>query len=165
MNFSQTDIRILRELRNNARISNKVLAARVNIPPSTCLARVHRLVNGGVISGFYAEFNPKEIGVGVQAMILIRMAMHDREAIDRFRSHIQSHDEVVSFYLVSGQDDFMMHVAVRDVEHLREFILQALTERPEVDHLETRLMFEESRNPGFPVYKGAALDKDEPAEG
>jgi DNA-binding Lrp family transcriptional regulator len=164
MNFSPTDLRILRELRNNARISNKVLAGRVGLAPSTCLARVRRLVDGGAISGFYAEFNPKEIGVGVQAMICIRMAMHDREAIDQFRAHIQAQDEVVSFYLVSGRDDVMMHVAVRDVDHLREFILRALTERPEVDHLETRLMFEESRNPGFPVYKGAAPERENPTE-
>ncbi|HET7921835.1 MAG TPA: Lrp/AsnC family transcriptional regulator [Gammaproteobacteria bacterium] len=160
MKFNSVDLKILRELRNNARISNKVLAARVNTPPSTCLARVQRLVQGGAISGFYAEFNPAEIGVGVQAMICIRMAMHDRAAIDGFRTHIKAQDEVVSFYLVSGQDDFMMHVAVRDVQHLREFILRALTERPEVDHIETRLMFEETRNPGFPVYQAAEDDAD-----
>lgn len=152
MNFTPTDLKILRELRNNARISNKVLAARVGLAPSTCLARVKRLVEGGAISGFYAEFNPKGVGVGAQAMILIRMNRHTREAIDAFHAHLKKRDEVVSLFQVSGQDDFMIHVAVRDVSHLREFILQALTERPEVGHVETRLIFDERRNPGFPVY-------------
>lgn len=156
MNFTQTDLRILRELRNNARISNKVLAARVGLAPSTCLTRVRRLIEGGAISGFYAEFNPAGVGVGAQAMICIRMSRHTREDIEAFKAHLRQRDEVIALFHVSGQDDFMIHVAVRDVAHLREFILQALTERPEVGHIETRLIFEEMRNPGFPVYRPAA---------
>ncbi|MGD8575304.1 MAG: Lrp/AsnC family transcriptional regulator [Gammaproteobacteria bacterium] len=156
MNFDEIDLRILRELRNNARIPNKVLAGRVGVAPSTCLARVRRLVDQGAISGFYAEFNPGGVGIGVQAMIAIRMGKHARDEIDSFRGHIRTRDEVVSFFHVSGEDDFLLHVAVRDVDHLREFIIKALTERPEVGHIETRLIFEEMRNPGFPVY----VDRD-----
>jgi DNA-binding Lrp family transcriptional regulator len=152
MNFDKIDLQILRELRNNARVPNKVLAGRVGIAPSTCISRVRRLVDGGAISGFYAEFNPKGVGVGAQAMICLRMTRHDREDIDAFRQHVLARDEVVSFYHVSGDDDFMLHVALRDVEHLREFIINALSVRPEIVHIETRLIFEERRNPGFPVY-------------
>jgi DNA-binding Lrp family transcriptional regulator len=152
MNYDKIDLNILRELRQNARIPNKVLAARVGIAPSTCITRVRRLVDAGAISGFYAEFNPKGVGVGAQAMICLRMTRHDRDDIDAFRSHVLARDEVVSFYHVSGDDDFMLHVAVRDVEHLREFIINTLSVRPEIVHIETRLIFEERRNPGFPVY-------------
>ena len=66
MNYDRVDLNILRELRQNARIPNKVLAARVGIAPSTCITRVRRLVDNGAISGFYAEFNPKGVGVGAQ---------------------------------------------------------------------------------------------------
>lgn len=152
MNYDKVDLNILRELRQNARIPNKVLAARVGIAPSTCITRVRRLVDHGAISGFYAEFNPKGVGVGAQAMICLRMTRHDRDDIDGFRSHVLARDEVVCFYHVSGDDDFMLHVAVRDVEHLREFIINTLSVRPEIVHIETRLIFEERRNPGFPVY-------------
>jgi len=152
MNFDKTDLQILRELRNNARVPNKVLAARVGIAPSTCISRVRRLVDGGVISGFYAEFNPKGVGVGAQAMVCLRLTRHGKEEIAAFRSHVLGRDEVVSLYHVSGDDDFLLHVAVRDVEHLREFLIDALATRPEVVHIETRIIFEERRNPGFPVY-------------
>jgi DNA-binding Lrp family transcriptional regulator len=152
MNYDKIDLHILRELRQNARIPNKVLASRVGIAPSTCITRVRRLVDAGAISGFYAEFNPKGVGVGAQAMICLRMTRHDRDDIDAFRSHVLARDEVVCFYHVSGDDDFMLHVAVRDVEHLREFIINTLSARPEIVHIETRLIFEERRNPGFPVY-------------
>jgi DNA-binding Lrp family transcriptional regulator len=152
MNFDRTDLQILRELRNNARVPNKVLAARVGIAPSTCISRVRRLVDGGAISGFYAEFNPKGVGVGAQAMVCLRLTRHGNAEIDSFRAHVQTRDEVVSLYHVSGDDDFMLHVAVRDVEHLRSFLIDALASRPEVVHIETRIIFEERRNPGFPVY-------------
>lgn len=152
MNFDKIDLQILRELRQNARIPNKVLAGRVGIAPSTCITRVRRLVDGGAISGFYAEFNPKGVGVSAQAMICLRMVRHDRDLIDSFRAHCLARDEVVSFFHVSGDDDFMLHVAVRDVDHLREFIINTLSVRPEIVHIETRLIFEERRNPGFPVY-------------
>lgn len=152
MNFDKIDLQILRELRQNARIPNKVLAGRVGIAPSTCITRVRRLVDGGAISGFYAEFNPKGVGVSAQAMICLRMVRHDRDLIDSFRAHCLARDEVVSFFHVSGDDDFMLHVAVRDVDHLREFIINNLSVRPEIVHIETRLIFEERRNPGFPVY-------------
>ena len=152
MNLDKIDLQLLRELRKNARVPNKVLAARVGIAPSTCIMRVRRLVDGGAISGFYAEFNPKGVGVSAQAMICLRMVRHDRDLIDSFRAHCLAHDEVVSFYHVSGDDDFMLQVAVRDVDQLREFIINNLSVRPEIVHIETRLIFEERRNPGFPVY-------------
>ena len=152
MNFDKTDLHILRELRHNARVPNKVLAARVGIAPSTCIMRVRRLVEGNAISGFYAEFNPKGVGVGAQAMICLRMTRHAKEEIDSFRSHVLKRDEVVTFFHVSGDDDFMLHVAARDIDHLREFIIDTLSVRPEIVHIETRIIFEERRNPGFPVY-------------
>jgi len=164
MNFDKIDLQILRELRKNARVPNKVLAGRVGVAASTCIARVRRLVDGGAISGFYAEFNPKGVGVSAQAMICLRMVRHDRDLIDSFRAHCLARDEVVSFYHVSGDDDFMLHVAVRDVDHLREFIINNLSVRPEIVHIETRLIFEERRNPGFPVYVPEQAEA-EPADG
>ena len=152
MHFDKTDLHILRELRKNARVPNKVLAARVGVAPSTCISRVRRLVDGGAISGFYAEFNPKGVGVTAQAMICLRMTRHAKEQIDSFREHVLARDEVVSFFHVSGDDDFMLHVATRDIEHLRAFIIDTLSVRPEIVHIETRIIFEERRNPGFPVY-------------
>src|SRR5215469_6706150 len=102
MNFDKTDLHILRELRNNARVPNKVLAARVGIAASTCISRVRRLVDGGAISGFYAEFNPKGVGVGAQAMVCLRLTRHGKAEIADFCVHVQQRDEVVSLYHVSG---------------------------------------------------------------
>lgn len=155
VNFDRTDLAILRLLRNNARISNKELAAKVGIAPSTCLTRVRRLEREGVISGYHAELNPAAVGVSIQAMIAVRMVRHVRSDVEAFHAHAMGLKETVAIYHVAGADDFLVHVAVRDTEHLRQMVLYAFTERPEVAHIETRLIFEQARTRGFPLYAAA----------
>lgn len=152
MNFDETDLRILRLLRNNARMSNKDLADETGIAPSTCLARVRRLEREGVISGYHAELNPAAVGVRIQAMIAVRMVRHVRADVESFHAYAMNLKETVAIYHVAGADDFLVHVAVRDTEHLRQMVLYAFTERPEVAHIETRLIFEQARTEGFPLY-------------
>ncbi|HEX6930328.1 MAG TPA: Lrp/AsnC family transcriptional regulator [Gammaproteobacteria bacterium] len=154
MNFDETDLNILRLLRNNARISNKSLAAKTGIAPSTCLGRVRRLERSGVIAGYHAELNPVAVGVRIQAMVGIRMVRHVRADVDAFHAHAMAQKETVAVYHVAGADDFLVHVAARDTEHLRQIVLYAFTERPEVAHIETRLIFEQARTGGFPLYTG-----------
>ncbi|HEX7048462.1 MAG TPA: Lrp/AsnC family transcriptional regulator [Gammaproteobacteria bacterium] len=152
MNFDETDLAILRLLRNDARISNKSLAAKTGIAPSTCLARVRRLERKGVIAGYHAELNPAAVGVRIQAMIGVRMVRHVRADVEAFRAHAMAQKETVAIYNVAGADDFLVHVAARDTEHLHQMVLFIFTERPEVAHVETRLIFEQARTEGFPLY-------------
>lgn len=152
MNFDETDLGILHLLRKNARISNKALAARTGIAPSTCLARVRRLEREGVIAGYHAELAPAAVGVRIQAMIGVRMVRHVRADVEAFRNHAMAQKETVAIYHVAGADDFLVHVATRDTDHLREMLLHVFTERPEVAHVETRLIFEQARTEGFPLY-------------
>jgi DNA-binding Lrp family transcriptional regulator len=146
------DRRILAALRNDARVSNKALAALAGIAPSTCLARVARLERAGVLIGYHAEFAPRAIGVGVQAMISVRLAKHSRTDVDAFVRHLLSLREVLMVYHVAGVNDYLVHVAVRDTDHLRRLVLDAFTARPEVAHLETNLIFDQVRNPKLPIF-------------
>lgn len=152
MNLDEIDLKILGLLRKNARISNKALAAKTDIAPSTCLTRVRRLEQAGIISGYHAELNPGAVGVRIQAMIGVRMVRHVRKDVEAFQVHALSQKETVAMYHVAGADDFLVHVAARDSDHLRELLLQAFTERPEVAHVETRLIFGQARTEGFPMY-------------
>src|SRR5918911_1241847 len=71
--LDDTDHAILAALRTDARIPNKLLAERVGVAPSTCLARVRALRERGVIRGYYADVDPRAIGHDLQAMIAIRL--------------------------------------------------------------------------------------------
>lgn len=153
------DLQILAALRKDARFSNKELAAMVGLAPSSCLQRVRRLEERGVLRGYHAEVDPAALGVGMQAMVAIRLSRHSRSLVDSFREHILRTPEVRALYHVAGASDFLLQVAVRDAEHLRELVLGSLTVRPEVAHVETALIFEMVVNRELPVKHAAPSSK------
>lgn len=152
--LDRIDFALLSLLRKNARLPNKELAEHAGIAPSTAFERVRRLLSTGTIQGFHAEISPAAIGIQLQAMVSVRLARHSRGQLDSFHRHLASLPEVLAFYHVAGADDFLVHVGVRDSNHLRDLALEAFTERPEVAHIETRLIFEFRRNPELPDYAG-----------
>lgn len=135
-------------LAKNARLSNKELAARVGLAPSSCLARVRRLISSGVLRAFHAEFDPAALGYAIEAMVAIRLARHSREQFTSFRAWLLGLDEVVAVYHMAGENDFLVHVMARDPGHLRDIALDHLITRPEVGHIETWLMFDHVRGLG-----------------
>ncbi|MGY6517186.1 MAG: Lrp/AsnC family transcriptional regulator [Lysobacteraceae bacterium] len=153
MQLDRTDFELLTLLRKNARMANKALAEAAGIAASTALERVRRLRAIGAIQGFHAEVAPAAVGIGLQAMVSIRLARHSRKVFDGFREHLLGLREVLALYHVAGSDDFLVHVGVRDSDHLRDFALGAFTERKEVDHIETRLIFEFRRNTELAVLR------------
>lgn len=150
--LDRIDFAILDALQNNGRLSNKELAALVHLSPSSCWERVRQLREEGVLVGFHAELDPKAVGIGLQAMIGVRLKRHTREAVESFRAHALGIEEVIAVYYVTGDKDFLVQVAVRDAEHLRDLALEAFTTRREVANLETSLIFESATKNALPIY-------------
>jgi DNA-binding Lrp family transcriptional regulator len=150
--LDRTDRAIIALLQQDARLTNKELAARVGIAQSTCSERVRRLERTGVFVGFHAEIDPRMLGVGLQALIAVRLQRHERTQVDRFRRYAESLPEVVAFYHMAGSDDFLVHVVVRDSDHLRDIAMGAFTAQPEVTHIETSIIFEHTRFLRTPEY-------------
>ena len=151
MDLDRIDFEILAALQKNARLANKELAARVGLAPSTCLVRVRRLVKVGALRGFHAEVAPQALGIGLQALIFVRLVRHSRRTVDAFRKHALSLRETLGLYHVAGQHDFLVHVGVRDADHLRDLGLDAFTTRKEVARLETHLIFEHTPSKALPL--------------
>ncbi len=149
--LDKTDKAIIRELQNDARLSNKILALRVGIAPSTCLERVRRLQDKKVIAGFHAEVSPQEVGIGLQALIAVQLERHIRTQVESFQRHVLTLEEVVQCFHTTGVYDFLIHVAIRDTEHLRTLLLSAFTEREEVNRIETSIVFSHKRSNGLPI--------------
>lgn len=154
--LDRIDYKILALLQNNARISNKEIAQRVGLAASTCLVRIRLLQSAGVISGYHAEISPASLGVGIQAMIAVRLIRHFKPDVDAFRSHALGLSEVVQLYHVAGPIDFLVHVWARDSDHLRDLAMTAFTARKEVSHIETELIFEHIRSTDLPSFTGTA---------
>ncbi len=140
--LDRIDFDILGLLQKNARMTNKDLAETVGVAPSTCLERVRRLVDSGTIRGFHADVDPAALGVGLQAIIAVRLKHHMRKMVDSFQEHMIDLQEVRGVFHITGSDDYLVHVAVKDSNHLRDLALDSFTTRSEVDHIQTRLIFE-----------------------
>lgn len=155
MELDRIDFVIIEHLQNDARLSNKELAAAVGLAPSSCLARVQHLRAGGVIKGAHAEVDPDALGVGLQALIAVQLRQHSRAQVKAFWKHVMGLPEVLSAFHVAGTHDFQVHVAVRDAHHLRDLALDAFTTRPEVAHIQTSLIFECATGKMMPNYRKA----------
>jgi DNA-binding Lrp family transcriptional regulator len=151
--FDRIDQAILTTLQNNARVSNKELAGTVGLAPSSCLERVRRLHDRGVLKGYGATVNPTALGVGLQAFVAVVLSKHSRALVDGFRDHLSTLPEVINIYHMGGQNDFLVHVAVRDASHLRDLALNAFTTRPEVARIETTLVYEHIPAQMWPNYR------------
>lgn len=143
--LDRTDHAILDALAQNARLSNKELAARIGLAPSSCLERVRRLQRDGILRGFHADIDAAALGLPLEAMVAVRLRQHTRENYQRFRDHLLTISEVVAVYHMAGENDFLVHVRARDADHLRDLAIDRFIARDEVGHIETWLMFEHLR--------------------
>ncbi|MGD9620443.1 MAG: Lrp/AsnC family transcriptional regulator [Mycolicibacterium sp.] len=143
--IDDVDRRILAALHADARISNSALAELVGIAPSTCHGRVRRLQQVGVIRGFHADIDPSAIGLTLQAMISVRLQFSARSKIRSFIQQIRGRPQVMDVYFLAGSDDFILHVAARDTEDLRSFVVENLNADADVAGTQTSLIFEHLR--------------------
>jgi len=140
------DTAILRELARDARRTNRDVAAAVGVAPTTALDRTRALRERGVIRGAVLDVDLAAIGRPVQAMIAVRVRPPSRRNIEGFRSWVAALPETLGVFVTSGSEDFLVHVAVPDNEHLYAFVIDRLTERPEVADVRTSVVYEHLRN-------------------
>jgi DNA-binding Lrp family transcriptional regulator len=140
-----TDWAILDVLQDDARTSNRDLAAAVHVSPSTSSERVRNLRADGVIRGYHADVDYGALGRHVQALTAITIRPPTREIIEAFRNWVRELPEIVGVFVVSGAADFLLHVAVPDTDALYAFVIDRLTERPEVADVNTSVVYEHIR--------------------
>ncbi|MFZ9545360.1 MAG: Lrp/AsnC family transcriptional regulator, partial [Hylemonella sp.] len=127
MKLDKLDLRILMELQADGSLSNVELAKRVHLSPSPCLARVKALEAAGVISRYVALVNAGALGLGLNVFINISLKTQSKEALAEFEQRIAEHDEVMECYLMTGDSDYLIRVALPDIAALEKFILEQLT--------------------------------------
>ena len=150
MSLDVIDTAILRELQVDARRTNRDVAAAVGISPTTALDRTRSLRDRGIIRGATLEIDLAAIGRPVQALIATRIRPPSRKNIEGFRDWVSQLPEVIGVFVTSGTEDFLIHVAVGDNDALYAFVIDRLTDRPEVMDVRTSVVYEHLRS-------GAAL--------
>lgn len=134
-NLDATDLRILSELQDNARIANVDLADRVHLSPSPCLARVKNLERSGLISRYATLLDAAALGLTVSVFVQVRLEKQIEPALETFEKAIAKRPEVMECYLMTGDSDYLLRVVVRDIPALERFIVQFLSKVPGVSSI------------------------------
>lgn len=150
--LDRTDRDIVQLLQNDSRQSFKQVAAQVGLAASTVYERVRRLQQAGVLRGARFDVDPRALGILIEAMVFVQLSAHKVDVFTNFEAHLDALPMVVRWYNLGGTQDFAVHVAARDSDHLRVLILEHFTSRPEVQHIETNLIFERRESGVLPDY-------------
>lgn len=145
MKLDATDIRILKELQQDGSLPNVELARRVHLSPSPCLARVKALEAAGVLQRYVALANPKALGLDLNVFINISLKEQSKQALAAFEERIAEHEEVMECYLMTGDSDYLIRVAVADIAALERFILDQLTPIPGIEKIRTSFTLKQVR--------------------
>lgn len=145
MALDATDIRILAELQEDGSLSNVELARRVHLSPSPCLVRVKALEASGVIERYVALADPKALGLGLNVFISVSLKEQSKAALAEFERLIAEHDEVMECYLMSGDSDYLLRVAVADIAALERFILDKLSPIPGLEKIRSSFALKQVR--------------------
>ncbi len=138
---SDADYVLTSELQRNARQTNRALAQKAGLAPSTTLARVRDLESSGVVRGYHAEIDLAALGRPIQALVFVRLQPKTDELVNAFMEAVWELPEVIGLDLISGIEDAVIHVAVPDVEALNRVVLSQISSRPGVFDERTSLLF------------------------
>ncbi|MFC3994770.1 Lrp/AsnC family transcriptional regulator [Nocardiopsis sediminis] len=154
--LDSVDRKILRALQKNARVTNKELAEISGVAASTCLSRVKRLRETGVIQGFSAVVDEEKLGRPVEAFLAVRMNPHRQALVEPFIRHTLMRPEVREICHLTGPDDFLVRVSAESVGALQTLVLEHFAARNEVAFVHTNLIFQKWRGgPADPAAPGA----------
>nr|WP_042194000.1 Lrp/AsnC family transcriptional regulator [Kibdelosporangium sp. MJ126-NF4]CEL21013.1 Transcriptional regulator, AsnC family [Kibdelosporangium sp. MJ126-NF4]CTQ95473.1 Transcriptional regulator, AsnC family [Kibdelosporangium sp. MJ126-NF4] len=126
------DRAIIDQLSQDGRLTNLELADRVGLSPSPCLRRVRNLESSGVITGYHAAIAPAAVGRGFQVLLHVEMAVQDKKTIEAFEAGIRRIDEVLECRRMFGHPDYLIWIAVADLDSYEALYMSKLTSLPGV---------------------------------
>ena len=147
-----TDLKILRELQKDGRLTNVELASRIGLSPPPCLRRVQVLEKLGYIAGYRALLDAQKLGFDVQLFAMVGLKSQNEAELRAFEARVADWPLVREAYAISGEADFILRCMGSDLAELQDFIIKTLTADPNVDHVKTTMIMRVSKyEPGVPL--------------
>lgn len=148
--LDRIDFAILGLLAKDAWLSNKQIAAAVGLAPSSCHERIKLLRERGVLLGAHAEVNLQAMGFVLEAVLFVQLGKLAIDVVDSFVDAAAAVPEVLGVFLVSGRADLIVHVVVRDMEHLKVIISEHFNRHAVVQRVETSVVFNRRQQHAVP---------------
>lgn len=137
--LDETDHRILRELQRDARQTHQQLSDRIGLSPSPCARRIRKLEADGYISGYSADINEHKMGFGFSVFVSVRLDKQIDDQLSAFEAELSRCPEVVDCWLMTGSFDYLIRVAVRDLNDFERFLTARLTKIAGVASIESSI--------------------------
>ena len=141
MNLDAIDLKILKYLQDNARLSNQELADLVNLSASACHRRVKILETNGIIEKYQAKVNYEKLGIKIEAIVEIKLAQLT-ENDHNFLSQIKNFDEVINAYIITGESNYVLHVATKDLNSFSHFVINTLNKIKGVVSINSKIILQ-----------------------
>lgn len=135
--LDKIDLKILKILQQNSKITNLELSKKIGLSPAPTLERVKKLEQSNIISSYHAKVDPSSIGLMVQTYVLVNLAWPKENALDNFLKKIQKIDEVTECFIITGDADFLMKIVCKDIASYEKLLFKTLSQIEEIERLKT----------------------------
>lgn len=143
MALSPTDMKILEILQDDARITNQVLAEKINVSASPSWRKVRKLEEDGVIQGYRAVLDRKKIGLGVMVFIRVVIDSHSEAEARKFEEEVTALEDVVACYSIGGDADFLLQVVASDLDSYADFAMSVVRRLPGIKEMQSMFVLKE----------------------
>jgi Lrp/AsnC family leucine-responsive transcriptional regulator len=139
-NLDKIDLKILKILQENAKITNLQLSGEIGLSPAPTLERVKKLETAKLIKGYYTQVNEEALGIGIKAIIQITLTRQLENAISNFKKEINKIPEIMECYQVTGNADYILIALLKDIRDFETLISQRLSKVEEIGQMQTMVI-------------------------
>ena len=140
MKLDKLDLKILKTLQNEGKITNVQLSQQIGLSPGPTLERVKKLEQTGIISSYNATLNLNKVGLGFIALINLSLTRQKDNAIQSFISKIKNIDEIIECYQLTGNYDYQLKAVVRNISAFEKLIGEKLSKIDEIGEMQTMVV-------------------------
>ncbi|NJM49672.1 MAG: Lrp/AsnC family transcriptional regulator [Sphingomonadales bacterium] len=152
LNLDPIDLKLLKELQADGRVTNVDLATKVGLTAPPCLRRMRTLEQSGVIKSYHAHIDPAALGYTITVFAMVSLKSQAEEDLRAFEDHVRALPDVRECHMLNGEIDFILKILARDLQSFQELLTSELTSAPNVSSVKTSLTIRTAKDePGVPV--------------
>lgn len=135
--LDKIDLKILRLLQENSKITNLDLSKRIGLSPAPTLERVKKLEQSEIILSYHAKVDAAAIGLNVRTFVLVSLAWQKENALENFIKKVNEIDEITECYIITGDADFLLKIVCKDLPTYEQLLFKTLSQIEEIERLKT----------------------------
>ena len=135
--IDKTDLKILKLLQKNSKITNLDLSKRIKLSPAPTLERVKKLESTGVITSYHAKVDRAKLGLNVMTFVLVNLAWNKNNVLDTLIEKINNIPEITQCFIVTGDADLMLKIVCKDIPAYEQLLFKKLSQIDEIERLKT----------------------------